>query len=59
MSAGDKIKNKAEEMLGKGKEATGEATDDESLAQEGRNDQTKGNLKQAGESVKDAVKGQS
>ncbi len=59
MSAVDKAKNKAEEMLGKGKEATGEATNDESLAQEGRNDQSKGNLKQAGESVKDAFKGQS
>ncbi len=56
MSAEDKIKNKAEELLGKGKETTGEATDDESLAQEGRNEQTKSNLKQAGEKVKDAFK---
>jgi len=52
MSATDKMKNKAEE-------ATGEATDDESMAQEGRNEQTKSNVKQAGENVKDAFKGQS
>lgn len=56
MSGVDKFKNKAEEALGKGKEKTGEATNDESLAQEGRNDQAKGNLKQAGENVKDAFK---
>ena len=56
MSAEDKIKNKTEEMLGKGKEKTGEATDDESLAREGRNEQAGSNLKQAGEKVKDAFK---
>ncbi len=56
MSGTDKAKNKAEELLGKGKEKTGEATDDESMAQEGRNDQTKSNVKQAGEKVKDAFK---
>ncbi|MBA3250138.1 MAG: CsbD family protein [Geodermatophilaceae bacterium] len=56
MSAEDKIKNKAEETLGKGKEKTGEATDDASLAQEGRNEQSKSNIKQAGEKVKDAFK---
>ncbi|MBA3524026.1 MAG: CsbD family protein [Geodermatophilaceae bacterium] len=56
MSAADKIKNKAEEMLGKGKETTGEATNDDSMAQEGRNEQSKSDMKQAGENVKDAFK---
>jgi hypothetical protein len=34
----------------------GKATDDESLEAEGRSDQAKGNLKDAGEKVKDAFK---
>ncbi len=56
MSTSDKIQNKAEEVTGKVKEGVGDATDDESLEAEGKWDQTKGNLKQAGEKVKDAFK---
>ncbi|MGH3902530.1 MAG: CsbD family protein [Pseudonocardiaceae bacterium] len=56
MSTGDKISNKAEELKGKGKEATGKATDDEQLEAEGKGDQGKANIKQAGEKVKDAAK---
>ncbi|TLM72928.1 CsbD family protein [Pseudarthrobacter sp. NamB4] len=56
MGLDDKIGNAAEKLGGKGKEATGEATGDESLAAEGRGDQAKGDLKQAGEKVKDAFK---
>ena len=56
MSALDKAKNKAEEMTGKAKEKAGQATGDERLEAEGNVDQTKGNLKQAGEKVKDAFK---
>ena len=56
MSGIDKMKNKAEELGGKGKEAVGDATDDRDLQAEGKADQTKGNLKQAGEKVKDAFK---
>ncbi|HET6209430.1 MAG TPA: CsbD family protein [Jatrophihabitans sp.] len=56
MSAVDKAKNKAEEVGGKLKEGTGKATGDQSLETEGKVDQTKGNLKQAGEKVKDAFK---
>ena len=56
MSLDDKAKNKAEEMQGKGKEAVGQATDDDELKAEGKADQTKGNLKQAGEKVKDIFK---
>ena len=53
MSAEDKIKNKLEELGGEGKEALGRATDDPELGAEGRADQTRGSLKQAGEKIKD------
>ncbi len=56
MGLDDKIKNKAEEVTGKIKEGTGHATNDQSLENEGRTDQAKSNLKQAGEKVKDAFK---
>jgi uncharacterized protein YjbJ (UPF0337 family) len=56
MSGIDKMKNKAEELGGKGKEAVGDATDNRDLQAEGQADQTKGNLKQAGEKVKDVFK---
>lgn len=56
MSSEDKLSNKAQELKGKIKEGAGDATDDESLENEGRADQSKGNLKQAGEKVKDAFK---
>jgi uncharacterized protein YjbJ (UPF0337 family) len=56
MSGIDKMKNKAEELAGEGKEAVGDATDNRDLQAEGKADQTKGNLKQAGEKVKDAFK---
>jgi uncharacterized protein YjbJ (UPF0337 family) len=56
MSGIDKMKDKAEELAGKGKEAVGDATDNRDLQAEGKADETKGNLKQAGEKVKDALK---
>jgi uncharacterized protein YjbJ (UPF0337 family) len=56
MGADDKIKNKVEDLTGKAKEATGKATDDRSLENEGKGDQAKSDLKQAGEKVKDAFK---
>jgi uncharacterized protein YjbJ (UPF0337 family) len=56
MSGIDKIKNKAEELTGKGKESAGEATGDRDLQAEGQADQVSGNLKQAGEKVKDAFR---
>ena len=49
----DKMENKAEELTGKGKEAAGDATGDRDLQAEGKADQTTGNLKQAGEKVKE------
>lgn len=57
MSGTDKIRNAAEEALGKGKEAVGDATDDDRLRSEGKGEQAKANLKQAGENIKDAFKG--
>jgi uncharacterized protein YjbJ (UPF0337 family) len=56
MSGIDKAKNKAEELQGHGKEALGRATDDPDLEAEGKADQASGNLKQAGEKVKDVFR---
>lgn len=57
MAADDKVQNKTEELAGKGKEAVGDATGNDDLAAEGRGDQAKSKLKQAGENIKDAFKG--
>jgi uncharacterized protein YjbJ (UPF0337 family) len=56
MSGIDKLKNKGEQVAGGAKEKVGEATGDDSLKNQGKRDQTKGNLKDAGEKVKDAFK---
>ena len=56
MSAEDKVNNTAETAKGKAKEGIGKATGNESLTAEGHADQAKGDLKQAGEKVKDAFK---
>jgi uncharacterized protein YjbJ (UPF0337 family) len=56
MSAEDKVNNAAETAKGKAKEGIGKATGNESLEAEGHADQAKGDLKQAGEKVKDAFK---
>ena len=56
MGLDDKIKNGAEDLAGKAKEAAGKGTDNERLESEGKTDQTKADLKQAGENVKDAFK---
>ena len=51
-----KSKNVKQVAKGKVKQATGVVTGDDQLVAEGRDDQMKGNLKQAGEKVKDAFK---
>jgi uncharacterized protein YjbJ (UPF0337 family) len=56
MSAADKIKDKAQEAQGKVKEGAGKAIDDPYLEGEGKADKAAGNLKQAGEKVKDAFR---
>ena len=49
----DDAKNKAEELKGKTKESAGKATGNERLESEGKVDKAKGDVKQAGEKIKD------
>ncbi len=56
MSFIDKAKNAAQKALGGAKAKTGDLTGDKDLKAEGKNDQAKGSLKNAGENVKDAFK---
>ncbi len=56
MSDSDKASNKAQEDKGKVKENTGTAVGNDRLEAEGATDQTKADVKQAGEKVKDAAK---
>lgn len=50
------LREKIEHAKGRAKEATGKAKGDESLEAEGQVDQSKADLKKAGENVKDAFK---
>jgi uncharacterized protein YjbJ (UPF0337 family) len=56
MGLDDKVSNEAQDLKGQAKEHVGRATDDEQLEAEGKGDQVKANLKQAGEKVKDAFR---
>lgn len=56
MGLEDKARNLGEQVQGKAKEATGRLTGDESTQAEGEIDQSKADLKQSGEKVKDAFK---
>ncbi len=56
MGKDDKAANKLDEMTGQAKEKLGKHTDNERLEAEGQTDQSKANLKQAGDKVKDAFK---
>jgi uncharacterized protein YjbJ (UPF0337 family) len=56
MSADNKAANKMQQMKGKLKKNVGQATDDPGLEAEGRVEESKGDIKQAGEKVKDAFK---
>ncbi len=56
MGIGDKIENMKDDLSGKAKVGAGKATDDERLEAEGRVDQSKADINQAGEKVKDAFK---
>ena len=55
MSAKDKGKNKAQEIKGKVKQATGRASRNPSTEMSGRREQVRADLKNAGEHVKDAA----
>jgi uncharacterized protein YjbJ (UPF0337 family) len=48
------FKHKAEELLGKAKKKLGRSTDDEDLQAEGQWEESKADIKQAGDKVKDA-----
>lgn len=56
MGTDDRMKNTAEDIGGKAKEAVGRMTDNERLEAEGHFDQAKASAKQAGEDVKDALR---
>ncbi|MDX6393895.1 MAG: hypothetical protein QOJ73_4958 [Streptosporangiaceae bacterium] len=56
MAAENKAANKVTEVKGKAKKETGRALGDQQMEAEGKADEAKGNLKQAGEKVKDAFK---
>lgn len=57
MSTSDKFSNKADDLAGKAKEGFGKATGDKDTENEGKVDQAKSSLKDAGEKIKDAFKG--
>jgi uncharacterized protein YjbJ (UPF0337 family) len=56
MGARDKASNKIDDLGGKAKEAAGKVTGDKATENEGKVDQSKANLKDAGEKIKDAFK---
>jgi len=55
MSSADKVRNKIDEAAGKAKEKSGKAMGDRSLENDGRKDQAKADVKQAGQKLTDAV----
>jgi uncharacterized protein YjbJ (UPF0337 family) len=57
VSFADKFRDKAQVLRGRIKRSTGEATGNKRLQAEGSADKVMGNLKQAGEKVKDAFRG--
>jgi uncharacterized protein YjbJ (UPF0337 family) len=57
MATTDKARNASQKAKGKAKEAVGKVTGNDRLQSEGKADQTKGDLKQAGEKIKDAFRG--
>jgi len=56
MAKTDKAKNTAQQAKGKVKETVGKVSGNNKLRVEGKADQVKGNVKQAGEKLKDAFK---
>ncbi len=56
MGAEDKASNKIDDIGGKAKEGLGKVTGDKSTENEGKADQAKASLKDAGEKIKDAFK---
>jgi uncharacterized protein YjbJ (UPF0337 family) len=56
-AARNKTRNATQKVKGQVKETAGRVTGDRQLEAEGRADKTKANLKQAGEKIKDALRG--
>ena len=56
MGIGDKGEHKAEDLAGKVKEGLGGVTGDRDLKAEGQADQSKADVKQAGDNVADALR---
>ncbi|WP_093797253.1 CsbD family protein [Streptomyces sp. Wb2n-11] len=56
MSAADKAENTADKLKGQAKETAGKAVGNERLQGEGKAEQAKSDVKQAGEHAKDAFK---
>ncbi|PZU31656.1 MAG: CsbD family protein [Microbacterium sp.] len=56
MGFADDVKNTAENLAGKAKEAIGNLTDNDKLVAEGKADQVKAHAKDAASDVKDAAK---
>jgi uncharacterized protein YjbJ (UPF0337 family) len=56
VSDADKTENRIDKMGGQAKEGLGKLTDDRDMEREGQKDQSKADLKQAGEKVKDAFR---
>ncbi|MGB7820428.1 MAG: CsbD family protein [Ornithinibacter sp.] len=54
MGIGDKMDNMKDDLTGQAKEAEGKATGDESRETQGKAEQSKADLKKAGENVKDS-----
>jgi len=52
----DKAKAQRESATGKAKEAAGKATGNKDMEKEGKRDQSKADVKKAGQNVKDAFK---
>jgi uncharacterized protein YjbJ (UPF0337 family) len=57
MSVFDKAKDKAEQLVGKGKEKAGQGTDNEELENAGKRDQVSGEVKETGHDVRDKAAG--
>lgn len=57
MGFSDKMNNKARELRGRMKRNAGEVTGDRGLQARGRAEEMAGNLRQAGEKIKDAFRG--
>ena len=56
MSGTDKVKNAVQDVEGKAKQGVGKVTGDANKQAEGRADQAKSDMKNAGEKVKDSFK---